>query len=427
MFHDYRQQLTKLTHATWSDKRYIAPLIGISEQPRDSVAEDEPAWKTVLKTLLQKPKRTLWLIEGQSGLGKTALLEQWTVLALKLSQTPLLIRLGSDLKATKEAAALMGLGDINVNQEVAMDLLTGGGFLIFLDAFNEDTTPDATREFVRRVIKRNLVVMTSQVDPRWDQWMNVQRIRLEPFGREQLAELMNAERLDLNWIDAILESAHLKEVVRLPETAKLLTRFIVQNKRLPDYSLAIYDDLRNLLTERPEMLNLEKIAWDLFKANDFNFTSSNRLPSDFCEEAIDVGVLTRRTGDTVIEVGNAPNFHSVEFRFAHERIHRFLVAYYLDRQDPKPLEDWHADIRADLGREYWADALEFWGEIQGHRSSKQADSLNAYKEWLKEAAKFQRSIFASRLWPQYSRLYDSCEISGDGEFEKWAADFLAKE
>jgi hypothetical protein len=408
MFRDYRLQLRESAALkTWKTRPYISPEIGLRRAPPEEAATSlgEP-WERTLDHLLRLPRRCLWLIQGPSGLGKTALLEQWTGLALKREQTPFLIRLGSDLRPEEEAAALMAqYGDVNAKSTVAQDLLIGGGFLIFLDGYNEDPTPDATREFVRQVTKRNLVVLSSQFDPRWDKIVDVHRIELAPFGRQQLSDLLADE-----WVTKVLLASHLETIVRLPATALLLARFIKRKNELPQYGLEVYEDLRDVLNREygSRVLTLEETAWKLFRANETEFHADG-LPEEFCNDAVEAAILARRRDRYV---------------FVHERIQRFFVACYLHRQERKPLEFWYRQGEPGIARAYWADVLEFLAEMDGRLVCEGKHPRESYQEFLKEGARFDGAIFAERLYPQYRRLCASGSIKRDEEFVNWAADFL---
>jgi hypothetical protein len=347
---------------------------------------------------------------GPSGLGKTALLENWTRLALDLGLTPFLIRL-RNMAPREEAGALMGqFGDVNVTPDVAQDLLTGGGFILLLDGYNEDRTPEITREFVRQAAKRNLVIVTSQFEPDWRKTLDVQRIHLEPFGRDQLRQI-----LDEQWVDRVLASPYLAEISRLPFTAQLLARFISRNQQLPHNELEIYDDLRTGLDAGP-VLNLESAAWELFKGNETEFPPAPKLPKEFCDAAVETGVLTRRARDG-----------KDSYRFVHERIHRLFVAIYLERQEEQRLAEWHKVVISGLGRGYWTDVLDFWGQIKGRLASHGGvGEKQAYLDFLRKVAGFSQPIFAQRLYIQYDRLCRSCPGLVDQKFIAWAALFLAK-
>lgn len=415
MFRDYRKQLGESSPIrSWEQRLYVPPDVSLEE---DAVAVETPnaedQWRALFRHLLAAPRRRLWLVLGESGLGKTTLLEQWTGLALSQGKTPFLIRLGSDLRPEEEAASLMAqYGDVNVNAKTAMDLLTGGGFLVFLDGFNEDRTPDATREFVRQVSKRNLVVMTSQLDPRWDRMVDVHRIRLEAFGTDQLSELLGAE-----WTKKVLESPHLAGEARLPMTAKLLAAFVESKGKLPGYGLQVYQELREAL-QGSELFNLDAQAWELFKANRDEFEPGDGLPPEFCDRAVDHGVLTRRSRDG-----------QPRYRFVHERIQRYFVAAYLHRQGGQTVYRAYEEaekVRRDLGKERWRVAFEFWGEMiaRGVPGGRGGDT--AYREFLREVAEFDAAIFAQALYPQYDRLCTSGLLTPDEEFVRWAARFMAE-
>jgi photosystem II stability/assembly factor-like uncharacterized protein len=409
MFRDYRKFLAETPALNaWSERLYISPQISLPSYPSQ---KNQVTWESVFRFLSDHQSRRLWLLIGQSGLGKTAILEKWTRLAIELKMTPILIRLRDSLSPKVEAAALMGqFGEVNVTPDVAQDLLVGGGFVILIDGLNEARDPDLVREFVRSVIKRNLVVLTSQFNPGWDRVMNIELINLEPFGRDQLLEILSED-----WVARILDSPGIREIARLPYTAQLLAGFIDRNNRLPHNELEVYQEL-SIGLPGGELANLRATAWNLFRLNQTEISSGPELSEDFCESAVRAGILTRRAHD-------AKNF----YRFVHERLHRLFVAEYLQRQDEQPLIDWHKEVRIGLGRDYWIDVFDFWGQIKGNIASHGgAMEKEAYWDFLRKAANFSYYIFKHRLYMQFDRLCKSCPGLNEPDFVGWAALFLAE-
>lgn len=421
LFRDYRRDLLKAPAlAEWrSQRKYVPPAItfGAAELDEDS---DWPKWRIAIDYMLRSPEKGVWLVVGQSGLGKTALLENWTNAVLDAGKTPLLIRLNSNLSASAEATALMNqyggipyLSSKTGDVELADRLLGEGGFVILLDALNEDATPDSTARFVRRMLGRNLIVLTSQFKPVKPGWRNVKflPVTLEPFGPWQLGQLLPG-----GWLSDVLKADYLGNVIRLPETSKLLARYIEANHKLPPSLLAIYEDLCAPIIGKSKMLNLEQVAWQCFCTNTDQFDPSDAVPADeICDPAVESGLLTRR------QEGKR-----AAYRFAHERVHRYLVARYLVRQDTKPLEEWDAKVATGLDRRRWADVLEFWGAMIAETPGGASKASQDYRRFLKSVAIFEHTIFAERLYPQYERLRDAGQIEADVLFERWAASQMAK-
>ena len=212
-----------------------------------------------------------------------------------------------------------------------------------------------------------------------------------------------------------MTSTYLTEIARLPFTAQLLAKFIKRKGALPSNALEVYTDLRTNL-DNSSLLNLEETAWELFKVNQTELLPDPKLPKEFCDAAVEAGVLTRRARD-------GKEF----FRFVHERIHRLFVAYYLDRQDELPLVDWYGKAGSGLGRGYWTDVLEFWGQIKGQHAAEGGEvEREAYRGFIRKVAEFSQSIFAQRLYVQYDRLSRVFPALYEPEFVRWAALTLAK-
>ena len=397
LFRDYRRRLSESAALRWQDRLYVAPQVEVAGSVQAGAVRwaAEPAWRQLFRVILFQPRRRLWLVEGPSGLGKTALLEQWLAMALEIGETPLLISLRGSSPAIHEAAVLLSQhGDVKISDELALSLVESGGFVLLLDGLNEDGSPEATRDFVRIVSRNNLVVLTSQFDPRWEASITTRRIGLKPFGREQLVQL-----LDPSWADRILASPTLSsEVARLPVTAKLLAQCIRSEGTLPRARLDIYRGLLAGLDGGP-LLNLEAAAWTLFKTNEFEVEASPGLPRDFCEQCVERGVLTARPDG--------------RYRFGHEVVHRYTTARYLDRQEPQPLLTLHKELTVGQDRKYWTDVLDFWGEMSGRRAAEHSEALPKYEALLLEVAAFDTWIFASRLYRHYDDLVTSGMLAGD--------------
>ena len=416
LFQDYRQELgTVKGLQKWTKESYVPPEISVAGTDMDLPNETE-AWRAVLQHVLASPCRGAWLVQGVSGLGKTALLENMALAALKLGETPFLIRLGSSLSADKKVCALMSqFGHLPFTTarasdvEMADHLLSRGRFLILLDALNEDGTPDHTREFIRRMAARNVVIITSQTKPKWKD-IDLVPIELKPFGPKQLEKI-----LPNGWLDRVLEAKYLVDSIQLAEPAKQLARYLKNNNILPPSLLAIYESLCKPIIKNPKLLNLEEVAWQTFCENTDRFEPSNAIPEDeICEPVVESGLLTvRQEGDKTL------------YKFAHEREHRYLVARYLSRQEPKQLEEWHEELKPGLGHAFWADVLEFWGAMKAERSSGSNVVHTEYREFLKDVAAFEPIVFAEWLYPQYERLRESGKIPQDPLFESWVDGNLA--
>ncbi|MDJ0764441.1 MAG: hypothetical protein QNJ97_15805 [Myxococcota bacterium] len=424
LLRDYRRNLADSPGLRkWRASAYVPPTIRIIDSEKDRIEFEsgsdigELLWVRTLDTVLSHRNGGVWLVQGPSGLGKTALVENWARVALEKGWSPFLIRLGSELSPASEATSMLNqYGDVPLSSdkssdmERAGDLLSRGRFLILLDAVNEDSTPNVTREFVRKMARRNVIVVTSQFKPNWDN-IDLMPITLEPFGRDQLKKI-----LPENWLEVVLKAEHLTDLSQLPQSSKLLAKYIERNGELPPSPLDIYEDLCTPIASNPKLLNLEEEAWKRFCDNQDQFNPSDALPDEeICLPAVDSGLLTpRQKGD------------NLSYKFSHERVHRYLVARYLSRQDQKSLMDWNIDVKPGLGRRYWADTLQFWGAIIAERVRLNRSKPSSYIEFLREVAEFEYTMFADRLYPQYERLRDSKRIECDTMLERWAANLLAK-
>ena len=135
---------------------------------------------------------------------------------------------------------------------------------------------------------------------------------------------------------------------------------------------------------------------------------------DVCKPLVETRLLTiRQEGERTT------------YKFAHERAHRYLVARYLTRRDPKLMGDWHRELNPEkgLGRAYWSDVIDFWGAMKAEQPRGTKEN---YRDFLKDVARFDSAIFAERLYPQYERFRDRGEIAEDPLFERCAASHLAQ-
>lgn len=410
LFHAYRVDLSNSpTVAGWSNRPYVSPTVSTDSFAASSAPRGSDVWQRLFDRILVQRRSGAFLLVGRSGLGKTALLEQWTRHALSLGQTPFFVALGSGASAEKEIAAQMAqYGDVYVQPSVARSLLIAGGFVVFFDGLNEDADSVGTRDLIRLLYKRNLVVVSSQSDPGWQMLLPTNQIRLEPFGEEQLAALMDKE-----WALKIQEQKLLFELCKLPATAHLVASFIKTNASLPDSHLEVYHDLTRVL-ERSFLLSLEEQAWQMFRLGAREFSSDSRLPRVQCDEAVVQRVLSRHRSED-----------EVRYRFSHDLVASFFVSRYLVRQGKRELQNWHEEVQGGLGHDHWIDVLEFWAEMILRRAEAR-DSAAEYRNFLMEVAAFSTRAFSERLYPQYDRLQSTGQIAYDRGFLEWAARALSK-
>lgn len=396
----------------WDKTVYASPVLTFEH---DLTIDDgpKPLYQKLFRSIVTERYGDVWLVKGRSGLGKTALLEQWTRDAFLLGQTPLLIRLGTDLTAAAEAAALMHqYGELAVEASTAEDLLRAGGFVVLLDGLNEDRNPGSTREFIRHICQKNTVIVSSQFDPQWPNDIKTRTISLEPFGAEQLRTFLNDY-----WIEELQKRPALFEECRLPQLAVLLGDYLIEHGHLPDLRLNLYENLLdNFLqsAERSGLLdqanNLSVIAWQLFILNRSDFQSDEAFPEQLCREAKGAKLLTIVEG---------------KYRFRHERIQRYMVARYLrGRLDSQPftieqMAELHREVNNSLSRQYWVEVFDFLAEMYAR------DTTDAYSTTILEMGRFEPIIFRDRLFPQIRRLQTQGLIKPSQAFYEAAADILS--
>ena len=424
LFREFRIRVSNDPTYGWNPRAdYIPPKVeiaGLHTDAKVSEADDNAVqpphlWSQVLDNVLTVRGEGIWLVKGPSGLGKTALLKNWVNASVERDWTPFLISLGSSPTLAEEATSLINQhGDFPWSSERkseverADDLLSRGRFLFLLDGYNEDRTRDKTKEFVRRMMRRNIIVLTSQFQPEWDD-INMRPIALHPFGPQQLSKI-----LPETWVDRALKMKNLESIIALPQSAQLLAKYIQQNHELPNSPIRVYENLCSSLIPEPKFLNLEEEAWRRFCCNQDQFQSSHAVPEiEICRPATQNGLLTRRE-----EKGNTV------YKFAHERIQAYLVARYLFRQGQQSLFKWDNCVKAGLPPARWDDVIDLWaGIIIEDVECSKTDQRN-YMTFLMDAARFRIELFAERLYPQYEKLRDDGHVVEDHNFERWAASQL---
>jgi hypothetical protein len=220
------------------------------------------------------------------------------------------------------------------------------------------------------------------------------------------------EIIPADWLDRVLGEQHLASAIRYPVTTFLLRDYIAENGSLPPSDYALFQALYRKL-EPVEALNLQAKAWDLFGRNAKSFSPDDALTDEFCRVAVSANVLT-----PLAQSGK------VDYRFVHERIHRFLVALFLDRQDPQPLDVWHGKLAPGFGKGYWADVLEFMAAKRAVEETNSSFEHSRYASFIREAAVFAPHVFAERLYEQYQRYAAAGMITVDPSFDSWAAGFM---
>ena len=406
LFRDYRRQLKTLVQ---SPEPYIPVSLKLPAEgnPGEST---EFSWQEALAEIVRRPKPRLWLLVGDSGLGKSRLLEEWAALALSQGQTPILLRLGElDDSPEKLARQQMAtVGAIRVKPEMAFELLYSGGLLLFLDGLNETPRWNAVRDFVGELAHRNVVVLTSQENPGWRD-IAIYEPELLQFGETQFRRLLGDA-----WAEKLLASGRAEEY-RLPVDARLLADFLQDHDALPAYALDIYERLAKEETPftAEKIFHLEEAAWNCARGNrkELEFEAVERLGSPFLNEARSRGIFTRRK-----ESEKAPLKHI----FVHDRIRSYFCARYIDRR-LQELATVAEETRPTVETARWVDPLDMVGEIRGRRAVEDPAAAGAYLEFLKEvAAEGWGGAVRKRLYEDYDALCHRGVIQRDEVVERWA-------
>ncbi|NII29271.1 hypothetical protein HB364_29600 [Pseudoflavitalea sp. X16] len=373
---------------------YIPPAIN------GHYAEEE--WMNVFNNTITS-RNKLYVVLGKSGLGKTALLEKWALLALEKGLTPFLLRLGEP-NSIDEMLAFQAnnYGDLFFEPQQVTTLIGDGGFVLLLDGFNESARQEEVRSFLLTAVKRNHVILSSQYPPGLEKLVKEEYIRLDPFGKQQLQFMFITKYgIEEKWVEEVVNTPLLKDMAALPHTAGLIAGYIAAHNTVPAFRLDIYREVRHSLDEDTYVLNLEEKAWELFKTNTQEIKADENISERFCEQALDAGVLTK--DKTVC-------------RFRHERFHRYFAACYINRQDSKKLEEWHKEIRPGLGRLYWADCIEIWHEIKVDSVLKNEITMLQYEEFVIDLIDFSKEIYARRIAPVIMLLKNQGKLKMTANF-----------
>jgi hypothetical protein len=431
-------QRPDLAQWTSKTKTFISPQIG------DDITENvvDTLWQTISAAPAKGEGKVLWLLEGRSGLGKTALLEQLASKALNNGKTPLFLKLSTFIQ--DDGASIQEqfdyYGQLRVDKTTARDLVTGGGFIVLLDGLNEAVNPESVRTFIKAILPDNEVVLTTQYEPDWAE-IKKQKIDLRPFGKPQIERSLKNKfnegsndnnqncndktELIKEWVDRIYAAEYLfdietvlnaedgtavKELRLLPFTASLITDYIKKTDKIPPNRMAVYRALFVHLEDDLQYINFKNKAWTMFCNNSQDIAPNNpadNISLEFLQKAKKNEVLTE------FIIGGAKNF-----RFRHERIFRFVVTSYLSSQYPAPVfDDLHKQLTKGQEKRYWADVLEFWGELFAEKVNPEGDNVDQYKTFLLDAGKFEPIILNERLFPQWERLCGKIPAIKDLGFE----------
>ena len=197
---------------------------------------------------------------------------------------------------------------------------------------------------MRKVVNRNVVVISSQQIPNWRE-IQVRNIDLKTFGRIQIESV-----LPKGWLERALAAEYLEPLIVLPQSAKLLAGFIERYGKLPDSVIEVYGDMYRSISEDRKMLNLEEEAWKAFCLNRDQFEPSEAVPErEICSPGVANGLLTRWDFD-----------RRRMYRFVHSRLLCYMVARYLVRQEQRTMAGWHSELKKGLPKSHWDDVVEMW-------------------------------------------------------------------
>lgn len=407
LFSDYRKNATSQHPASqhWETAKYVPPSLQIERTP---LTGDEaiPEWERAYRAIRATRSPGVWLVIGRSGLGKTALLENWFRLSLDLGDTPFLVRLGRAGSIADELrTSMVQYGGF---PREAPPLFERSGFVYMLDGLNEDINKDATLQFVREMSARNVVIVSSQFDPEWGD-VQVRRVQLAEYDRNQLSQVID----DAEIVDQVFADDRLRQWATLPHSARLLADYVRETGEVPRTQVALYARLRDRLESSALIAALEATAWRLFEKRELLFKPDAQIEPAGLDNAVRAGVLTKQTmGKETL------------YRFVHERIHRFFVASYLFRQEELNVAGLHARLDSGVGRGYWADVLEFWGELIALSEVDGNQATGAYEAFLKHVGQFHVRSF-QRLYLQAAQLGIGGRIQLTPDFNLWAAQVMA--
>ena len=419
LFQEYRNNLKEtLNTFFWKDKKYIPPKIKFNS---DELGEGQVLdWEQCLKNILASSSGKIWFIKGPSGLGKSALLQQWCIKVIEDKElNPLLVNLGSGQIISNEIPSIIrDYGQINVNVNFAREIVKSGGFVLFLDALNEDIFQLETREFIRDVVSSNQLVLTSQYDPPWyrDKKFNIQNIQLLPFGKPELINLFSKEI-----VEEILENEYWKSIAELPYTAELLADYIQRtNKELPNFHIDLYTQMILSFEKKADnnglvdhIPYLYQKAEELFLLNSKYFCHDDFITDRLCDYAIENKLLTRVTQKD----GNA---YEDRYSFSHELIQKFCIAQGLFERDSFNLTELHQKLKFNQPKIYWKSILEFFGEMKAKNVKVKNLDVQTYEKFLREVADFDLDIYKD-LFKRAVQLDEKGLIRLSPAFIRWSA------
>jgi hypothetical protein len=420
---DYRNELRTAPYLQqWTNhtKIYNPPQIGETIEA-DSVTS---LWKKI-DLEHRYVSNSIWFIEGRSGLGKSALIEQLTLKALRFGKTPVLVRLNSFVSNGVTVQQIFeSYGRLIVDAETAEDMIKEGGFCMLLDGLNESKNPEDIRLFINSCYRKNIIIISSQFAPEWPE-IQMKKIELKHFGRQQLTFLLPNEQKLVNQISSatyLFDVTVFHEFSKdsnfengavgiLPFTATLIIEYAKKHgNQLPPNRLAIYQELFKEIQHDNLFLNLERKAWDMFCQNSQNIFSNDlaySLDEPFLQKAKANQILTQFAITS-----------QLSYRFRHDRIFRFVVASYLFKQEStQELEKLHAKLGMGQDKLYWADVIEFWGEFLAEKASQSTFQLTKYKEFILSVGQFELLILKKRLIFQWERLCNKTPSIRDVDFD----------
>ena len=394
----------------WKTEQYIPPNLTVGKR----IIPFGPDFIDAIP-----PPGSAMIVLGPSGIGKSALVENIAITCMAKVKTVFILRFGRCENITKELVSQVRLYlDPNVSEQMAIDIVAAGGFMLLIDGLNEDTSPQETRDFIIKVIQNNQIVATSQGAIEWG-IVPLREAQLEGFESKHLARLF-----DQTTLEEINTNQSMKRWVSLPVMALNLRIYLNKNERLPECKAQLLDHQLDSISEENSLdlkLALFRESWNLLKSPTESFLPGAPMPEDRCEKIVKAGFLT-----VVTEKSSGNNLKGYRFRHAH--FHAFCVARWIERNDLLQSEDFEGIFQSRP--EYpWTEIFEYLGELIAYglaSNSGQESTDTEYETLLFGIADLAPTEF-KKVWnTQTKDFLESKLVCLDKTFLEYATKILAE-